>query len=57
MHDGAVFGQRGRLDDLVVPVDRERLRLLVDQDVEEVEQVLARRGSTPKPASRPGTLV
>ena len=37
MHDGAVFGQRGRLDDLVVPVDGERLLFLVDQDIEEVE--------------------
>jgi len=40
MHHGAVLGQRGRLDDLVIPVDRELLLFLVDQDIEEVKQVL-----------------
>ena len=40
MHDGAILGQCGRLDDLVVPVDRERLGLLVDENVEEIIEVL-----------------
>src|SRR5271166_554070 len=40
MNDGAVAGERGRLDDVVVPVDRERLRLLVDQEFEERVEVL-----------------
>src|SRR5580704_13098173 len=31
MYDSAVAGERRRLDDVVVPVDRKRLGLLVDQ--------------------------
>src|ERR1700726_2971588 len=39
MNDGAVLGQRGGLDQFVVPVDRERLGRLVDQGLDEREQV------------------
>src|SRR3979409_631244 len=39
MNDGAVARQRGRLDDLVVPVDRKRLGFLVDQYVEKGKEV------------------
>src|SRR5205823_7409059 len=40
MHDGAVPGQRRRLDDLVVPIDRERFARLVDEDLEEGVEIL-----------------
>src|SRR5215471_15484122 len=40
MNDGAVAGERGRLHDLVVPLDRERFRVLVHQNFEEGEKVL-----------------
>ena len=40
MHDGAVAGERRRLDDIVVPIDRQRLGLLVDQDFEEGVEIL-----------------
>src|SRR5262249_60106626 len=47
VYDGAVAGERRGLDDLVVPVDVERLGLLVDEDLEEGEEIArveARRG-------------
>src|SRR5579872_1222850 len=37
--DGAVFGQRGGLDQFVVPVDGKRLARLVDHRLDEREQV------------------
>src|SRR5207244_4434989 len=40
MDHRTVAGERRRLDDLVVPFDRQRLRLLVHQDFEEGEEVL-----------------
>src|SRR5580704_3882827 len=40
MHDGAVAGQRCRLDDVIVPVDRKRLGLLVDQNFQKRVEVL-----------------
>ena len=39
MDDGAVFGQRGRLDQFVVPIHGQRLVRLVDHGLDEVEQV------------------
>src|SRR5215469_13932509 len=47
MHDRAVACQRGCFDDLVVPIDRQRFALFVDQQLEEGKNVLgveARRG-------------
>src|SRR5262249_60944813 len=40
MNDGAVARERRRLHDLVVPLDRERLRVLVHQNFEEGEKDL-----------------
>src|SRR5260370_31771793 len=40
MNDGAVARERGRFHDLVVPLDRKRLRVLVHQDFQEGEKVL-----------------
>src|SRR5262249_51891466 len=40
MHHGAIAGERGRLDDLVVPIHRQRLGLLVDENFHERVQVL-----------------
>src|SRR5215471_6571546 len=40
MNDGAVARERGRFHDLVVPLDRERFRVLIHQDFEEGEKVL-----------------
>ena len=40
MDHGAVAGERRRLDDLVVPFDREHLGGLVDQDFEEGIKIL-----------------
>src|SRR6185295_8052695 len=40
VHYGAVLGERGRLDDLVVPGNGKLLLLLVDQDIEEGDEVL-----------------
>src|SRR5215475_11848147 len=40
MNHGAVAGERRRLHDLVVPLDRQRLLFLVHQDLEKGEQVL-----------------
>src|SRR5215471_17472671 len=40
MNHGAVAGERRRLHDLVVPLDRERFRVLVHQNFEEGEKVL-----------------
>src|ERR1700691_3661517 len=39
VHDRAIAGQRGRLDDIVIPVDRERLGFFVDQHVKEREKI------------------
>ena len=39
MNDGPVAGERRGFDDLVVPVDVERLGLLVDEDLEEREEI------------------
>ncbi len=39
MNDGAVLGQRGGLDQIVVPVDRKRLGRFVDQGLDERQQV------------------
>src|SRR5690242_2920759 len=52
MHDGAVAGQRRRLDDLVVPIDRQRFRALVDEDLEEGIEILGieARGGGGEPA-------
>src|SRR5947209_6256627 len=52
MHDGAVAGQRRRLDDLVLPIDRERLAALVDEDLEEGVEILGieARGGGGEPA-------
>ena len=46
VHDRAVAGQQRRLDELVVPVDRERLVVLVDQGLDEGVEVarVERRG-------------
>ena len=41
MDDGAVAGEQGRLEDLVVAVGRERLGLLVDQDPTKAERLRA----------------
>src|SRR5215472_970633 len=40
MHDGTVAGEHSRLDDLVVPLHRQRLRRLVDQDFQEGVEIL-----------------
>src|SRR6187551_1915554 len=52
MHHRAVAGEHGRLDQFVVPVDRERLFFLVDQGVEEGQQILGieRGGGSREPA-------
>src|SRR5215468_2580834 len=39
MNHGAIAGERGGLDDLVVPFDGERLLLLIHQDFEEGVEV------------------
>src|SRR5262249_50091214 len=40
MNYGAVARERGRLHDLIVPLDRQRLRALVHKDLEEGEKIL-----------------
>jgi hypothetical protein len=53
MDDGAVAGERGRLDDLVIPVDGDRLGLLVDQDLEEGIEIAGIEARMRKPRCAP----
>ena len=53
MHDRAVAGERGGLDQFVVPVDRELFLFLVDHRLDEGKQILGvERGRRRRDAAR-----